>query len=861
MHPSATKTLLTDSDASAPSSGTGPISEPPSSLPTVPGVRAGMSPAEFKRSVIDHLLYTCAKEVPDASGFDFYQALAHAVRDRLIQRWVATRNTYLVTSESKHVCYLSSEFLVGRSLGLALVNLGLYDTARELLRERGLDIGDVLEQEHDPGLGNGGLGRLAACFMDSMATLELPAIGYGIRYDFGIFEQQIVDGRQVERRDDWLQRGSALYMERLELSQFAQFGGRVESHVDENGNLRMTWVATQKVVGVPYDTFIVGHQTNTVGTLRLWSARATQDFNLGMFNDGDYLSAVADKIESENISKVLYPSDHTAAGKRLRLRQQYFFVACSVADVIRRYKRRGHKTLDALPERVVLQLNDTHPSITVAELMRVLVDLEGLGWDHAWSITQRTLAYTNHTLLPEALEKWPVSMFEELLPRHLQIIYEINRRFLKAVHVHWPGDDARLARMSLIEEGDHKQVRMAHLATVGSFSVNGVAELHTQLLKEELLRDFYELWPERFNNQTNGVTPRRWLLNCNPGLANLITKHLGDAWSKRDFGQIKQLRRYVDNAPLLQALGQVKRENKQRLARLVLQRTGVKLEVDSLFVVQIKRFHEYKRQLLTLLGVISLYSELKRSGARLAVPRTYIFAGKAAAGYKQAKQHIHLINDVADIINNDPAIGNALRVVFVPNYGVSLAEAIIPAADISVQISLAGKEASGTGNMKFAMNGALTLGTLDGANVEIRQEVGPENFFLFGLTVPEVHELQAHGYRPEWFVERSARLRSAVELIENGFFSPGEPTRHSAVAQSLRHHDPFMVCADFDAFVDAEARAAQFYQDGSAWARSCLLNIAGSARFSSDETVSGYARDIWKIRPVPIEITQKNPRS
>lgn len=819
----------------------------------LPGARTGMSKEAVERALLEHLLYTCTKDIADATPFDLYRALTHTVRDRLVHRWLATRNSYLADGEVKLVCYLSSEFLVGRSLGLCLMNLGLYKTVQSILSERGFDLGAVLEEETDPGLGNGGLGRLAACFMDSLATLDLPAMGYGIRYDFGIFEQQIVNGQQVERRDDWDQKGSARDMPRYELSQVVNFGGHVESYTDPDGRHCTCWVGTQQVVGLPFDSYIIGHQTDTVGTLRLWSARATRNFNLALFNDGDFHQAVAEKIDSENISKVLYPNDSTDAGKRLRLQQQYFFVACSIADVLRRYKKR-HSTLDELPNRIAIQLNDTHPSIAVAELMRVLVDLEGLDWDHAWGLSQRTLAYTNHTLLPEALEKWPVAMFEELLPRHLQIIYEINRRFLKTVHVHWPGDTERLQRMSLIEEGDEKQIRMANLATVGSSSINGVAQLHTDLIQQDLLKDFYELWPERFNNKTNGVTPRRWLLHANPDLTELITSRIGPEWSQRSFGDIRKLREYAANDEFLDSLFAVKQKNKAHLAAIIQEKTGIALNPKSLFVVQIKRIHEYKRQLLAIMQVIDHYVSLKNNPQQETVPRSYIFAGKAAPSYYTAKQHIRLINDVADIINGDPDIRGMIRVAFVPNYSVTLAEALIPAADLSVQISLAGKEASGTGNMKLAMNGALTIGTLDGANVEIREEVGADNFFLFGLTATEVKELRSRGYRSQQFIDASPRLQKVVQLLENSFFCPGNPGRYADIVHSLKNDDPFMVCADFDAYVEAEATAAQAYTERRSWSRSALLNIASGARFSSDETVRRYAEEIWNVRPIPVDM-------
>lgn len=829
------------------------IEAPPASLVPAFGARTGMDTPVLKRAVLDHLLYTCAKDVDEASPLDFYTALAHAVRDRLVHRWLATERTYQEL-DVKRAYYLSSEFLVGRSLGLCLLNLGLQDAARRLMAERGFDLDTILEQEGDPGLGNGGLGRLAACFMDSLATLGLPAVGYGIRYEYGIFEQQIENGAQVERRDAWLQFGSAWEIARHDLSKTVRFYGRVETHRDEKGRLRVEWLDTHDVVGVPYDSFVVGHQNNTVNTLRLWSAKATKDFDLQLFNEGDYRRAVEQKIDSESISKVLYPTDKTFEGKMLRLKQQYFFVACSIADIVQDYKER-HETFHEFPEKVAIQLNDTHPAITVAELMRVLLDEELLDWDFAWSITQRTLGYTNHTLLPEALEKWPVRMFESLLPRHLQIIYEINRRFLRQVEIRWPGDVDRLARLSIIEEGPEKQVRMAHLATIGSFSINGVAQLHTELIKSHLMPEFYELFPERFNNKTNGVTPRRWILHSNPKLSEFITQRIGNTWIDENLHDLRRLRDFATDLSTLEELQSIKQSNKERLATLIGERAGTYVSPNSMFVVQIKRFHEYKRQLLAVLQIISLYQKLRNNPHLTFTPRTYIFAGKAAAGYAMAKLHIRLINAVADVINFDPMVKNRIKVAFIPNYSVSLAEVIIPAADVSVQISLAGKEASGTSNMKFAMNGALTLGTLDGANVEIREEVGEENFYLFGLRTPEVQALKASGYNPATFIERSPMLREVIELIESGFFSPGEPDRFRDITESLRHHDPYMVCADFDDYVRCERQVAIDYEDQLTWTRRALLNIAGSGKFSSDETIRQYASEIWRINPVQVNLT------
>lgn len=827
--------------------------EPPQSMVPAFGARTGMDTPVLKRAVLDHLLYTCAKDLDDATPQDIYTALAHAVRDRLVHRWLATERTY-EELDVKRAYYLSSEFLIGRSLGLCLLNLGLEKAARRLVAERRFDLDEILEQEGDPGLGNGGLGRLAACFMDSLATLGLPAMGYGIRYEYGIFEQHIENGYQVERRDNWLHYGNAWEIPRHDLAQTVRFYGRVEWHRDERGRLRVEWLDTQELIGLPHDSFIVGHGTSTVNTLRLWSARATRDFDLQLFNEGDYRRAVEQKIDSENISKVLYPNDQTMEGKELRLKQQYFFVACSIADIIQNYKER-HETFHDFPEKVVIQLNDTHPAIAVAELMRVLVDEELLDWEQAWSITQRTCGYTNHTLLPEALEKWPVSMFERLLPRHLQIIYEINRRFLREVEIRWPNDPGRLERMSLIEEGYAQQVRMANLATVGSFSVNGVAALHSELLKDELMPDFYELWPDRFNNKTNGVTPRRWILQANPLLAEFISNRIGTQWLQTDLRQLARLRDFQDDPETLDELWRIKQANKERLAMVIGDKANTYVSPNSMFVSQIKRIHEYKRQLLACLQIIAHYHKLRHHPEMEFTPRTYIFAGKAAAGYAMAKLQIKLINAVAEVINFDPLVKNRIKVAFVPNYGVSLAEEIIPGTDLSVQISLAGKEASGTGNMKFAMNGALTIGTLDGANVEIRDEVGPDNFYLFGLKADEVKAIKGQGYHPSEYIERSPILHEVIKWIESGFFSPGDASLFRPITDSLRYSDPYMVCADFDDYVATERQIAIDYNDPRGWARKALLNIAGSGRFSSDETIRQYADEIWHIEPVEVDLT------
>ncbi|MCG8424631.1 MAG: glycogen/starch/alpha-glucan phosphorylase [Proteobacteria bacterium] len=818
--------------------------------------RTGMSPAALKRAVLDHLTFTRSKDVRSATVLDVCFALAYTVRDRLIQRWVKTQRTYQ-QEDPKRLYYLSAEFLVGRFLGNNLINLGLYEWAKRGLAEYDLELSQVLEEEHDPGLGNGGLGRLAACYLDSMATLELPGYGYGIRYEFGIFRQEIENGWQIEQPDEWNKYGYPWEVARPEYTTVVRFGGRVVQ-ADENGRLRARWVDGHSVLGVPYDMPIAGYGNNTVNTLRLWQARASEQFDLKVFNDGDYRRAVEQKALSESISKVLYPKDDSLEGKELRLKQQYFFTACSLSDIVRRFKK-NHESFDEFPDKVAIQLNDTHPAIAVPELMRVLVDVEGLDWERAWDITRRTLAYTNHTLLPEALEKWPLDLIARLLPRHLQLIYEINHRFLREVHIFAPGDSGRKQRMSIIEEGNHKQVRMAHLAVVGSHSINGVAELHSQLVREQVLRDFAELWPERFNNKTNGVTPRRWLLLCNPDLAAAITRRIGDGWVTQ-LDQLEGLERFADDEEFLDELRQIKRTNKLTLARIIEKRHGVVVDPDSLFDVQVKRIHEYKRQLLNCLHVIHLYRKLKFDNAGDdIVPRTFIFGGKAAPGYAQAKKHVKLINDVAEIVNSDRSLGGRIKCVFMANYNVSLAERIIPAADLSEQISMAGKEASGTGNMKFQMNGALTIGTLDGANIEIRQEVGDDNFFLFGLDANQVRECQAQGYSPEDYIARSPALRQAIELIERGVFSPHHPSLHSDVVHYIRHQDPYLICADFDAYVATQEQAALAYTDSMRWTEMTAHNIARAGKFSSDRAIRQYASEIWNTSPVHIELDPYMP--
>ena len=818
----------------------------PASVPP-PGVRVATDTSTIKRAIIDHLIYTCGREPHRADLWSLYKSLSLVLRDRLLQSWIETRHRYR-KQQSKRVYYLSAEFLLGRTLIHNLINTELYDVVSEALSELGLDLPTLMEQAEDPGLGNGGLGRLAACFLDSMATLGYAGYGYGIRYEFGSFEQRIVQGWQRERADGWLRYGDPWEVERHEFTTVVEFGGRVEESVDDYGRLRHRWVDTRKVLGLPHDTLISGYGNGVVNTLRLWAARASRELDLSVFNDGDYRAAVEDKILTESISKVLYPDDRSWEGKLLRLRQQYFFTACSIWDIVRRFKLY-HGDFSIFADKVAIQLNDTHPSIAVAELMRVLVDSERLPWNLAWEITQKTIAFTNHTLLPEALECWPVSMFESLLPRHLQIIYEINQRFLQEIHLHYPNDVDRLRRMSIIQE-EPKQIRMAHLAVVGSHSINGVSELHTELVKSHLLSDFYDYWPERFNNKTNGITPRRWLLTANPNLSELITDCIGDGW-KTNLTELARLSDFVGDEEFRHRFERVKRNNKIELAEYVRDNLGVLLPLNAMYSVHAKRIHEYKRQLLTALYVVHCYLRLKNSSMEDCPHRVFVFSGKAAPGYAMAKLHIKLINDIAATVNWDPDIRDKLRVAFLENYSVSLAELILPAADLSLQISVAGAEASGTGNMKMALNGAITLGTLDGANIEIRDAVGPDHFLAFGLSTDEVFSLQKDGYQPRKCIERSPALKAAIELIASGFFCRDDRERFAPIVQSLYEHDPYFVCADFDAFVAANEEADRRYADPSSWYRSAGLNVAHMGRFSSDLAIRAYAEDIWKAQPLP----------
>lgn len=802
----------------------------------------------LRRDFEHHLRYTLARDRYTATDRDRYYALAQAVRNRLIERWMATQQTHH-KKNVKRIYYLSLEFLIGRLLGNNVINLQMEDVCRAALSQVGLDWNDLRDNEVDAGLGNGGLGRLAACFLDSMSTLNIPAVGYGLRYDFGIFNQKIVNGYQVEQPDDWLKLGNPWEIAHPEFSFEVHFNGHVEQRPGLHG-MEWHWVDSNTVIGMPYDLPVVGYGGTTVNTLRLWSAKAAEEFNLDDFNRGSYVDAVQSKVFSENLTKVLYPNDNITAGKELRLKQEYFFVSCSVQDILRRFKS-DHNPWEVFPDKVFMQLNDTHPSLVVPELMRLLIDREGLGWEQAWELTTASTGYTNHTILPEAMEKWPVRLFEHLLPRHLQILYEINARFLRDVAIRHPLDTERLRRMSLIEENGQKSVRMAHVAIVGSCSVNGVAALHTRLLKEKVLRDFAEFWPDKFNNKTNGITPRRWLLKANPPLAELIIQSIGDGWIT-DLDQLRKLEPLAENAKFRKQFRAAKRQNKVALAEFIEREIGVPISPESLFDVQIKRLHEYKRQLLLLLYTIVRYNRLKQNPELDLQPRTVIFAAKAAPGYAMAKLIIKLMNQVADVINRDPDVNEKIKVVFLPNYRVSLAEKIIPAADLSEQISLAGTEASGTGNMKLQLNGALTIGTLDGANVEILEEVGEENIFIFGMTAEEVEQRRST-YNP-WDVYHSdAEVRSAIELIRRDFFSMMEPGIFKPIIHALLDGgDHYMLLADLRSYIETQDRVDACYRDRDEWERRSILNVARAGKFSSDRSIRDYASQIWHIKPCAI---------
>ncbi len=780
-----------------------------------------------------------------------YEALAMAISDRLIERWKNSYNAYR-DENCKRAFYLSMEFLMGRSLSNAMLNLGVDDVISQALYDLGLEIEELIDAEPDAGLGNGGLGRLAACFIDSCATLQLPVTGYGLRYEYGMFAQIIDNGEQVEKPDHWLRNGNVWEIERPEYTHRVKFGGHTETYLDEHGHSRVNWVNTHDVLAVPFDTPVPGYKNGTVNTLRLWKATATEEFNLQEFNAGDYAESVAAKNTAENITMVLYPNDANENGKALRLQQQYLLASASLQDVIANWVGRHGHDFTHFADKNCFQLNDTHPSISVAELMRLLVDIHGLEWADAWDITRKTMAYTNHTLLPEALEKWSVGLMQSMLPRLMEIIFEINAQFMAEVSAHWPGDFDRMGRMSIIEEGHDKQVRMAYLAIVGSFSVNGVAELHSKLLQEGLFKDFYEFWPKKFNNKTNGVTPRRWLAACNPELASLITDTIGDGWIT-DLSQLEKLKPYADNAEFREKWHQLQQAGKQRLVDFKKEVHDINIDINALFDVQVKRIHEYKRQILNVLHVIHLYDRIKRGDTENWTNRCVLIGGKAAPGYAMAKKTIKLINNVAHVIDNDPDVGDKLKLVFMPNYRVSAMEKICPGADLSEQISTAGKEASGTGNMKFMMNGALTIGTLDGANIEIREEVGDENFFLFGLTEEEVEEMR-QDYNPQAIIDEDSDLQGVMRLLECGHFNQFEPGIFDDIINSVKApHDPWMTIADFRSYVDAQRRVADAFQDREQWTRMSILNTASSGKFSTDRTISDYNDDIWKLTPVNVK--------
>lgn len=816
--------------------------------------RTAMTGATIRRAFLDHVFYTQGKLPGLASANDLYQALAHTVRDRLVQRWISTAEAYL-GHPSRTVAYLSAEFLIGPHLGNNLVNLGIFDEVREAMAELGLDLETLLAQEPEPGLGNGGLGRLAACFMDSLATLEIPALGYGIRYEYGIFHQSIVDGMQVESTDTWLRHGNPWEIQRSEWAVEVKLGGHTEHYTDDRGHYRVRWVPAKTVVGVPFDSPVLGYRVNTVNTLRLWRAEATEAFDFGVFNRGDYLGAVNKKVTSENLTKVLYPNDETEQGKELRLEQQYFFVSCSLQDMLRLLATHN-MPVTRFHEKFAVQLNDTHPAIGIAELMRLLIDEHDVAWDEAWSITRRAFAYTNHTLLPEALECWPLPLFERTLPRHLEIIYEINTRFLNEVRIRYFGDESRLSRLSLIGENGHKQVRMAHLACVGSHTINGVAELHSRLMREDVLKDFHAMWPEKFTSITNGVTPRRWLALSNPRLAGLVCEAIGDDWI-HDTARLRALEPLAEDSTFRERWRAARRENKSDLARLIRDSCGVTVDPDSMFDVMVKRIHEYKRQHLAVLHIVALYHRLKSDPHAEIVPRTFLFAGKAAPGYHYAKQMIRLITAVGDVVNSDPQVRDRLKVVFLPNFNVTVGQRVYPAADLSEQISLAGKEASGTGNMKFAMNGALTVGTMDGANIELREAIGADNFFPFGLSASEVYAMKEAGYRPETFYESEPELRAVIDLIGQGFFSRGDPSVFQPMMNDLLRHDPYMLLADFASYIHCQQDVSTAFSDQARWQRMSVLSCARSGRFSSDRAIREYCERVWQVGRVQVPLLHR----
>ena len=823
-------------------------SKPKSTITVLPDL--GMHSADFIVDFKRYYSHRLGRDENCRSPHYAYEALSMAISDRLIERWKRTYNTYKET-DCKRAYYLSMEFLMGRTLSNAMINLGISDEVEQAMYQLGIELEELVESEPDAGLGNGGLGRLAACFIDSCATLQLPVTGYGLRYEYGMFSQDITNGEQIEKPDHWLRNGNVWETERPEYTHRIKFGGHTESHIDEFGNKRTSWVDTQDILAVPYDTPIPGYRNGTVNNLRLWKATATEEFNLQEFNAGDYAESVAAKNTAENITMVLYPNDASENGKALRLRQQYLLASASLQDVLGSWVGRHGNDFSEFAEKNCFQLNDTHPSIAVAELMRLLMDVHGLTWNKAWDITSKTMAYTNHTLLPEALERWSVNLFKQLLPRLMEIIFDINAHFMAEVSAHWPGDIERLSRMSIIEEGSQQYVRMAYLAIVGSYSVNGVAALHSKLLQQGLFRDFYGFWPHKFNNKTNGVTPRRWLAACNPELAELITSTIGNGWLT-DLSLLKKLKPYADVKAFCKRWYEIKQSAKQKLIDFKKLEHDVDFNIDALFDVQVKRIHEYKRQLLNVLHVIHLYDRIKRGDTANWMDRCVLIGGKAAPGYYMAKKIIKLINNVSIVINSDPEVGKKLKLVFLPNYRVSAMEKICPGADLSEQISTAGKEASGTGNMKLMMNGALTIGTLDGANIEIREEVGDENFFLFGLTEDQVEVMSRH-YDPNAIINQDENLQRVIKLLECGHFNQFEPGLFDDIIASIRSpHDPWMTAADFSSFIDAQKRVEAAYQNREQWVKMSILNCAASGKFSTDRTITDYNNEIWKLTPVSI---------
>ncbi|MDP7170640.1 MAG: glycogen/starch/alpha-glucan phosphorylase [SAR324 cluster bacterium] len=808
-------------------------------------------------SMANHIEFSQCKNRYTAEDFDIFRSFALSIRDRLVEFWNDTQQTYH-RKKCKQVYYLSLEYLIGRSLKNNLLNLGISDAGEDAIRKIGYDLEEIQELEHDAGLGNGGLGRLAACFLESMATLELPAHGYGIRYEFGIFKQQFENGAQVEAPDNWLEEGYPWEIPRWEVVYPVHFFGQVKEIINKKGKSKRAWVETEEVLAMAYDVPIAGYGNHTVNNLRLWSAKPSKSFDFQLFNSGDYIQAVEETQRSGTISKVLYPNDQGFSGKELRLKQQYFFVAASLQDIIRRFKTHS-ENFESFPEHVAIQLNDTHPSIAIPELMRIFVDEEDLEWNEAWSITTRVFAYTNHTVLPEALERWSVDLMGRLLPRHLEIIFEINDLFLESVKKQLPDDADLLRRISFIEENDHKQIRMPYLSIVGSHTINGVAELHTELLKTTVFKDFYKLFPERFQNKTNGITPRLWLRNVNPELSKIITAKIGDGWIT-ELQQLRQLEAFADEPEFQQSWRSVKRLKKEQLAYWLKQNGGISIDPESLFDVQIKRIHEYKRQLLNILHVIFLYNQMLEHPELPFVPRTFLFGGKAAPGYYMAKLIINLANDVARVVNHDPAMHGRLKVVFVPNYNVSVAEKMIPATDISQHISTAGTEASGTGNMKFILNGALILGTMDGANIEIAEEVGAENIFTFGMSSDEVRSLAKSGYNPRVSYQHNPGLREALSMINTGYFNRDKPHLYNDLYNSLVFEDKYMLLEDFASYVECQQRVIKTWQDPDKWTRMSILNTAASGKFSSDRTIAEYAKDIWELEPVTVELPGKKVR-